>query len=192
MAAEDCLRLAWEAEHDGRHRLRDSLLTLAVVESGPEHAWAERCRARLVADRSDHFLAAFPTVPDALVDPRVRDARDRLRAKYPEGRVAGLLLRSQARRGPYTGRVEALEALVEDLAGPQAEAENVRRDAPQAARGPLARARSGRTPLVSLDYAEIPGRYPAWDGGGEEDGLAVTVYVVLVLFLDPRQYRDHP
>ena len=29
MVTGDLLRLAWEAEHDGRNRLRDALLTLA-------------------------------------------------------------------------------------------------------------------------------------------------------------------
>ncbi len=74
MDASDLLRLAWEADHDGRTRLRDSLMTLAVAESRPSDIWAERCRARLVADRPDHFFARFPTVALALEDSRVVEA----------------------------------------------------------------------------------------------------------------------
>jgi hypothetical protein len=117
MIAGDLLRLAWEAEHDGRSKLRDALLTMAVTESSPGDDWAERCRTRLLQDRPDHFLGQFPTIAGALSDPRVLDARERLRAKYPPARVDSLLLRASARRGPYLGRVESLEAMIEDLVG---------------------------------------------------------------------------
>ena len=151
MVAGDLLRLAWEAEHDGRSLMRDSLMTLAVAESAPGDAWAERCRARLVATRPDHYLARFASVGEALVDPRVLEARERLRWKFPAPRVQSLLLRARARRGPYLGRAESLDAMIEDLAGPSAEAENIRRDAPQAAsRGPLNRHRAHRPLAWSL------------------------------------------
>jgi hypothetical protein len=152
MEAGDLLRMAWEAEHDGRSQLRDSLMTLAVAESEPGDPWVERCRARLVAGRPDHFFGKFPTVAQALDNPRVIEARDRLRAKYPPARVQSLLLRARARRGPYLGRVESLEAMIEDLAGPPAEAENVRRDAAQASRGPLHRQLGPRALAWSLAY----------------------------------------
>jgi hypothetical protein len=152
MVAGDLLRLAWEAEHDGRTTLRDALMTLAVAESEPGDAWAERCRARLVLDRPDHFFGQFSTVGQALADPRVVIARDRLRIKYPPARVGWMLLRASARRGPYLGRVESLEAMIEDLTSPPAEAENVRRDAPQPPRGPLSRGRAARTLAWSLSY----------------------------------------
>ena len=145
MVAGDLLRLAWEAEHDGRTRLRDSLMTLAIAESAPEDPWAERCRARLVLERPDHFFAHFATVGQALEDPRVLDARERLRVKYPPARVQSLLLRACARRGPYLGRVESLEAMIDDLAGQTAEAENVRRDSAQPSRGPTRLGRAGRS-----------------------------------------------
>jgi len=142
MGAEDLLRLAWEMDRGDRPRVRDSLLTLAVLESGPGDGWADRCRARLVADRPEHFLANFATVREALADPRVARARDQLRLKHPAVRVERLLLARKAIRGPYLGRPESLAALLEDLAGPAAEAENARRDLPQSTRGPFARARA--------------------------------------------------
>ena len=157
MAAGDLLRLAWEAEHDGRAQLRDSLLTMAIVESGPGDAWAERCRTRLLADHPGHFLAKFPSVGLALVDDRVVQARERLRVKYPPAKVQSLLLRAGVRRGPYLGRVESLDAMLEDLAGPSAEAENVRRDAPEPSRGPLVRRRIGRPVAFSLAYPSMIG-----------------------------------
>ena len=47
---EGLLRLAWLAEVEGRPRLRDAVMTLAVAESGPGDAvLAERCRRKLVA-----------------------------------------------------------------------------------------------------------------------------------------------
>jgi hypothetical protein len=155
MATGDLLRLAWEAEHDGRTRLRDAMLTLAVAESEPGDPWVERCRTRLVSERPDHYLGRFPTVSQALAHPQVIEARERLRVKYPPARVQSLLLRACARRGPYLGRVESLEAMIEDLAGPSAEAENIRRDAPQASRGPLRRQLSPRALAWSLSFPPL-------------------------------------
>jgi hypothetical protein len=156
MVAGDLLRLAWEAEHDGRSKLRDALMTLAVTESGPGDSWAERCRGRLLQDRPDHFLSHFPTVAQALDDPRVVIARDRLRAKYPPARVNWLLLKAGTRRGPYLGRAESLEAMIEDLVGfAPVEVENVRLDAPQPSRGPLIRQRSARPVAWSLAYPPL-------------------------------------
>jgi hypothetical protein len=156
MVAGDLLRLAWEAEHDGRTRLRDTLLTMAVTESEPGDQWAEPCRDRLVRDRPDHFLAHFASVSLALADPRVIDARDRLRIKYPTPRVQSLLLRAQTRRGPYLGRSESLDAMVEDLVGfTAAEAENVRLDAPQPSRGPLIRQKSAKAVAWSLNFPPL-------------------------------------
>ncbi len=165
MRAGDLLRLAWEAEHDGRTRLRDALLTLAVIESGPDDSWAERCRTSLVADRPDHFLRQFPTVRSAIGDPRVVEARERLRVKYPSARVRSLLLRAGARRGPFLGRVESLDAMIEDLAGPSAEAENVRRDAPQPSRGPLTLRRVAQPMVWSLAFPTMKSGPDRWGEG---------------------------
>jgi hypothetical protein len=175
MEAEDALRLAWEADHDGRPRLRDALMTLAVADSQPGDAWVDRCRARLIADRPDHFLSRFPTVGSALEDSRVVEARERLRAKYPPPKIRWLLLRAAASRGPFLGRVESLEALVDDLAGPPAEVvlENVRMDLPQPSRGPIQLQRASRPLAFALALPsavptglEIPKR-PAPRFGGD-------------------------
>ena len=108
MVPENLLRLAWEVDRGGRGRVRDSLLTLAVLESGPEDGWAERCRGRLIADRPEHFLAGFVSVREAQADSRVLDYRDRLRVKHPSVRVERLLFAREVIRGPYLGRVESL------------------------------------------------------------------------------------
>ncbi|WP_435010404.1 hypothetical protein P12x_001669 [Tundrisphaera lichenicola] len=158
MAAEDLLRLAWEADHDGRQSLRDALLTLAIAESGPDDDWAERCRNRLVSERPGHYLGVYPTVAQALIDPRVIKARDRLRCKYPAERVEWLLLRARAARGTYTGRGESIEAMIEDLTGPRAEAENFRLDAPAPIRGPRSRIGAMQPVLTSLLYPPMARR----------------------------------
>lgn len=157
MDAGELLRLAWEAEHDGRTRLRDALMTLAVTESGPSDAWVERVRTKLIADRPDHFLAHFASIALALEDSRVVEARERLRAKYPEARVRWMQLKAGAARGPYLGRVESLDAMIEDLVGPPAESENVRRDAPQTSRGPIHSLKAARP----LAFAEVEKPVPS-------------------------------
>jgi hypothetical protein len=163
MAAEDLPRLAWEAEHDGRRSLRDALMTLAITESGPDDDWPERCRARLIADRPGHYLGEFATVGQALGDPRVITSRDRLRQKFPESRVRWLLLGAHAGRGPYTARIESLAAMIEDRAGPRAEAENVRIDAPESTRGPRSRVRVSRPVAFSVAYPPLT----RWEGQAE-------------------------
>ncbi len=66
-AIDDLLRLAWQAEWDGKPGLRDALLTLAVVDGGTENAvLAERCRRLLVARRPDHWFAVTPTLGQAI------------------------------------------------------------------------------------------------------------------------------
>jgi hypothetical protein len=118
MSAEEFLRLAWHADRDGRPGMRDALLTLAAAESGPtDEVLAERCRKRLVAGRPEHWFAAFPTVGEALAHPKVAWALGELRASYPEVRVRRLLLRGEARLGPYTKRPRSLSRVVDDLVG---------------------------------------------------------------------------
>jgi len=197
MVAEDCLRLAWEADRDGRRKLRDSLLTLAVLESGPGDPWAERCRARVVAERPGHYLGDYPNIRLALADFRVIEARERLRIKYPEARVLGLLLTARAARGPYLGRVESLESIVEDLAGPAAVAENVRRDAAEVARGPLSArlralrpAASGLASSGGAGWSE-PGEPPTAGAGADrpEDfaHFYLSVLIAIALLIAPTQ-----
>ena len=118
MTAEDDLRLAWQAERDGRPSMRDALLTLAAAACGPSQAdLAARCRVRLIASRPDHVFAAFPNLDDALADPRVGVFLRKLRRLFPEGRVRSLLRKSAVRRGPFTGRAESLPAMLDDLFG---------------------------------------------------------------------------
>jgi len=183
MAAEDALRLAWEADHDGRRKLRDSLLTFALLESGPGDHWAERCRARLIAERPGYYLGGFASIRLAMADPRVVEARDRLRAKYPAARVLGLLLRARAGRGTFTGRAESLDAMLEDLVGLPAGAENVRRDAAEVARGPLVRLRSPQPISSGL----IGHKISTWDDGPPkppegEPGDEIARFSLRVLF----------
>ena len=176
MEAGDLIRLAWEAEHDGRSRLRDALMTLAVAEGDPETPWARRFRDRLIDARPDHFLAGFSTVAGALQDPRVVEARDRLRLKYPPVRVQSLLLRARAARGPYLGRVESIEAMIEDLVGPVeagAGSEYLRKHAAEASRGPTRWNRAGLTSPLVLAYSPIgPGPLNSadWPESGPETG----------------------
>ncbi len=66
------------------------------------------------------------------------------------------MLKARAARGPYLGRVESLDAMIEDLAGPSAEAENVRRDAAQASRGPIQLQRASRPLVYALAYSSVP------------------------------------
>jgi hypothetical protein len=115
-AIEDLLRLAWQAEDDGKPGMRDALLTLAVADSGAEDAvLAERCRRLLVARRPDHWFATSATLGQALAHSKVAAALARLRATFPPVRVRHLLLRGEALRGPYAGRPDPLARVVEDL-----------------------------------------------------------------------------
>jgi hypothetical protein len=125
MSAERFIRLAWQAEQDGRSGMRDALLTLAAIENGPEDAVsAERCRRHLVARRTDHWFASFSTCGQALGDSRVAAAIERLRATFPLVRVEMLLLRGNAQRGPYKGRQQPLSLVLDDLLGPQTAADS--------------------------------------------------------------------
>ena len=117
--AESYLRLAWQADRDGRPSMRDALLTLAAVAGHRLRApWVGRCRAALIAARSAHLFASFPTLEAALADPRVGDRLARIGRTIPPARVRHLLLASAVRRGPYTGRAEPLRPILDDLFGP--------------------------------------------------------------------------
>lgn len=140
MAVDDHLRLAWHAERDGRGPLREAMLTLAVAESAPGDGWAERCRARLLAERPNHILGAHPTLERSLADPRVAEAIRKLRGQYPPGRIGWLRFRAEFTAERYTGDVAPLATILDALFGPPAEAD-VRRDAAESVRGPFARNR---------------------------------------------------
>ncbi len=117
---EDLVRLAWEADQEGRLSMRDALLTLTVTEGSRGLGGAvlgERFRRHLIAQRPDHWLASFPTVGQALGHPRVAAAVDRLRASYPAVRVQRLLLRAEAGRGPFRHPNRSLQRVIDDLLG---------------------------------------------------------------------------
>jgi hypothetical protein len=119
MAAEDALRLAWLAQREGRTTRRDALVTLAVAAGASESApWVEQGRAWLVAQRPDHLFATFPTLTLALADRRVRGALRRLQYSFPAGRVRSLLQRGAVARGPYSGRLESLTVILDELFRP--------------------------------------------------------------------------
>ena len=153
MTVDDHLRVAWHAQRDGRGPLREAMLTLAVAGSGPADVWAERCRTRLLSERPNHILGAHPTLEATLADPRVAEAIRKLRGRYPLGRIGWLRFRAEFTEGFYSGEVAPLSTIVEALVGPPAEAE-VRRDAAESVRGPLARHRAevavGATPSGPL------------------------------------------
>jgi hypothetical protein len=113
---EGLLRLAWEAEAEGRPRLHDALLTLVVAESGPDDAvLAERCRRRLVARQPDHWYATTATLGQILANERVAKALAKLRATFPPVRVQRHLLRFNTLRGAFEGGQPPLERVLQDL-----------------------------------------------------------------------------
>jgi hypothetical protein len=118
-AVEDLLRLARQAEREGRPGTRDALLTLAVAESlADEPALAERCRGLLTARQPNHWFATADTHAEALGRAGVVDALAKLRAMFPAVRVQRLLLRADALRGPYTGRRVSLTRILGGLTVP--------------------------------------------------------------------------
>lgn len=118
MATENDLRLAWQAERDGRLGTRDVLITLAILASRPGERWAESARRLLVASRPRHWLAGYANLDAARTDPRVVAAGARLRATFPPARVERMLLRSAALTGTYTGRNVPLRLIIRELLGP--------------------------------------------------------------------------
>jgi hypothetical protein len=85
---------------------------------------------------------------------------NKLRGQYPPGRVSWLRFRAEIEAGPFTGEVQPLAKVVDALIGPPAEAD-VRRDAPEPIRGPLAPARS-RVAVAVRDSL-------AWNIAGESE-----------------------
>ncbi len=187
MAIDDFLRVAWWAQREGRGPLREAMLTLAVAEGGPGAGWAERCRARLLAERPGHFLGARPSLEGALADPRVAEAIGKLRGQYPPGRVGWLRFRSEVAEGPYTGDDAPLAEIIDALAGPAAEAD-VRRDAPELVRGPLARNRVevavGVTPSGPMRNGVSDTAADAWADGPDtatDEDASVGFYLAVLL-----------
>jgi hypothetical protein len=182
MMPDDDLRLAWQAARDGRLGMRDALLTLAVASSGlGDRPWAERCWRWLVAHRPAHPFAKYPTLAEALADPRIIATIGRLRTAFPPLRVRWLLQRADVLRGAYTGRRASLSIILDDLLG---------------ADGLRATRRNGSLladPIVSEppsfeDHDPTPPIFPlGWplrgsDAKAEEDGVhALFVFYLSVL-----------
>lgn len=103
LALEALLRLAWQADRDGRVNRRDALLTLAAAEAPADAPWRECCRLRLARSRPDHPFATFPSLTAALADSRVTRGLRKLRDSYLPGRLRSLLALDAIRRGPFTG-----------------------------------------------------------------------------------------
>ena len=113
---EGLLRLAWLAEVEGRPRLRDAVMTLAVAESGPGDAvLAERCRRKLVARQPDHWFGTSATLGQALTHQKVASALSKLRTMFPPVRVQWMLTRGAVQRGPFTGRPLPFARVLSDL-----------------------------------------------------------------------------
>lgn len=163
--AEACLRLAWDAERDGRPGRRDVLLTLALASAGPEDAWwAARCRDRLVASHPDHIIAPYATLAEALEDPRVASAIRGLRQAFPPCRIESLILRSDARRGPYLGPTSSVRLIIGDLFGPVLPAGS-RRDSAAEPPAPVILARAmhlARAHVTADPRAGLSRTFPAW------------------------------
>ncbi|HEY2157167.1 MAG TPA: hypothetical protein VGH33_16180 [Isosphaeraceae bacterium] len=193
MTIDDFLRVAWWAQREGRAALREAMLTLAVAEGTPGEGWAERCRARLLAELPGHFLGTHSSLEQTLADPRVVQAIGKLRGQYPPGRVGWLRFRSEVAEGPYTGEYASLAAIIDSLAGRAAEAD-VRRDAPEVVRGPFARSRVevavGVTPTGPMRGAFLDADVSASADGavtaGDEDessGLYLAVLLAIAILL---------
>ena len=113
---EDLVRLAWQSEVEGKPGTRDALLTLAVAESGvDEFVLAEKARRVLVARRPDHWFAGPVPMSQWMGNPQVVSVLTKLRAMFPPVRVRHMLMRGDAQRGPYSGRVESPAILLLDL-----------------------------------------------------------------------------
>jgi len=113
---EDLVRLAWQSEVEGKPGTRDALLTLAVAESGVEDlVLAEKARRVLVMRRPDHWFASPVPMSQWMDNPEVINVLGKLRTMFPRVRVRHLLMRGDAQRGPYSGRVASPSQLLLDL-----------------------------------------------------------------------------
>ena len=168
LTVEGLIRLGWQAELEGRPRLCDAMLTLAVAESGPDDAvLADRCRRRLVARQPGHWFATVATIGQALTHKKVAAALDRLRVMFPPVRVQWMLRRGAVTRGPYTGPPSAFDQVLADLG-------LVPRPAPAA---------KSREQMRSLPFPPL--ETPALDDQGEtngDDAPTLTAVYLAVLF----------
>jgi len=102
--SDDVLRvyrdLADYHERQGLHELRDRFLLLAAAaaHSAGHAAEAERLRQRLLAVRTNHLLAPFPSMAQAMNAPEVQTHVEELRLEYPLRAAEDLL--ASLRAGP--------------------------------------------------------------------------------------------
>jgi hypothetical protein len=178
MSAEDLLRLAWQANRNGQPTLRDALMTLAVVESGPDEAvYASRCRRWLIAKRPDHWLTSFATLGQAVNHPRVVQAIERLRSSFPPARVRQLLFRDNVLRGPYQERSIPISLMVDDLLGTSVAGHSAER-VPTA---PISRGReTGSHEVPALPFSAPGGDFSA-NAEAEDDAASLLVTYLTVL-----------
>ena len=161
---EDLLRLALQADGEGRPGTRDALLTLAVAESfADDPTLSERCRSLLTARQPDHWFATSSTHALALGQSRVIHGLARLRAIFPPVRVERLLLRGNALRGPFSRRPLPLPQVLDALSVP-----------PPAAAPPEPLPHALRFPEPSIE----PTRRA---GGVDPDGALVALYWSLLV-----------
>jgi hypothetical protein len=185
---EGLLRLAWEAEAEGRPRLHDALLTLVVAESGPDDAvLAERCRRRLVARQPDHWYATTATLGQILANERVAKALAKLRATFPPVRVQRHLLRFNTLRGAFEGGQPPLERVLQDLhlaptrRRPPAEVVPERTAPTSSTSGGRDRSRGGVRALPFPGRPEASGSGTDSGSSNDPDGSVAAMYLSVLL-----------
>ena len=184
MAIDDFLRVAWwcgarVACRYARRCSRSPSPRACPARAGPSGAGRGACRP------SDRGISSgrIWSLERTLADPRVVEAIHKLRGQYPPGRVGWLRFRSEVAEGADTGDHAPLAAVIDVLAGPAAEAE-VRRDAPESVRGPLARSRvEAAVAIGAMPVGPIRGPSLDADGpdtAGDEDESA-SLYLAVLL-----------
>ena len=119
MAVDDLLRVAWQAQLDGRGPLREAMLTLAVAEGRPTPATPGPSAAAPGSWPIGPATSSGPTRPSeqTLADPQVAEAiRTGSAASTRRAGSAGSGSAPRSRRGPFTGELASLETVVDALA----------------------------------------------------------------------------
>ena len=138
---EALIRLAWQSEVEGKPGTRDALLTLAVAVGGvDELVLAEKARRVLVSNRPDHWFASPVPMSQWMDNPQVVSTISKLRTMFPPVRVRHMLMRGDAQRGPFSGRVASPSTLLLDLVpGPTPPRPHIKPKASKATVSPTAK-----------------------------------------------------
>ena len=159
---EALIRLAWQSEVEGKPGTRDALLTLAVAEGGvDELVLAEKARRVLVSNRPDHWFASPVPMSQWMDNPQVVSTLSKLRTMFPPVRVRHMLMRGDAQRGPFSGRVDSPSTLLLDLVpGPTPPRPHIKPKASKATVSPTAKrpemsAQSSQQDLVALYWSVL-------------------------------------